>query len=77
MEENEQLNLDEDLYEFKDSTVLNFVDKIENQADKIKNHNMLAPEDFQQMMTLTDDLSDMVSELFDYLLLTKTREMGG
>jgi hypothetical protein len=31
---------------------------------------MLTPEDYQEMLGLTDDLEDVVSDLFDYLLLT-------
>ena len=34
---------------------------------------MLTPEDYQEMLDLTDDLEDMVSDLFDYLLLTRNQ----
>ena len=39
----------------------------------MKKHNMLTPEDYQEMLDLIDDLEDVISDLFDYLLLTRTQ----
>ena len=73
MKKSEQLSLDEGFYEFKDSNVLNRINKVKSLISEIKNHNMLTPEDYQEMLNLTDDLEDVISDLFDYLLLTQTQ----
>ena len=73
MKKRKQLSLDEDFYEFKDTNVLNRINKVKSLISEIKEHNMLTPEDYQEMLDLTDDLEDMVSDLFDYLLLTRNQ----
>lgn len=73
MKKSEQLSLDEGFYEFKDSNVLNRINKVKSLISEIKEHNMLTPEDYQEMLNLTDDLEDVISDLFDYLLLTQTQ----
>ena len=39
----------------------------------MKKHNMLTPEDYQEMLDLIDDLEDVISDLFDYLLFTRNQ----
>lgn len=73
MKKSEQLNLDEGFYEFKDTNVLNRINKVKSLISEINEHNMLTPEDYQKMLDLTDDLEDMISDLFDYLLLTRNQ----
>ena len=73
MKKSEQLSLDEGFYEFKDINVLNRINKVKSLISEIKNHNMLTPEDYQEMLDLTDDLADVISDLFDYLLLTRNQ----
>lgn len=73
MKKSEQLSLDEGFYEFKDTNILNRINKVKSFVSEIKEHNMLTPEDYQEMLDLTDDLEDMVSDLFDYLLLTRNQ----
>lgn len=73
MKKSEQLSLDEGFYEFKDTNVLNRINKIKSLISEIKKHNMLTPEDYQEMLDLTDDLEDMISALSDYLLFTRTQ----
>lgn len=73
MKKSEQLSLDEDFYEFKDTNVLNRINKVKSLISEINEHNMLTPEDYQEMLDLTDDLEDMISDLFDYLLLTRNQ----
>lgn len=73
MKKSEQLSLGEGFYEFKDTNVLNRINKVKSLISEIKNHNMLTPEDYQEMLDLTDDLEDVISDLFDYLLLTRTQ----
>lgn len=73
MKKSKQLNLDEDFYEFKDTNVLNRINKVKSLISQIKEHNMLTPEDYQEMLDLTDDLEDVISDLFDYLLFTRTQ----
>ena len=34
---------------------------------------MLTPEDYQEMLDLIDDLEDVISDLFDYLLFTRNQ----
>lgn len=72
MKRSEQLSLDEDFYEFKDTNVLNQINKVKSLISEINKHNMLTPEDYQEMIDLTDDLEDVISDLFDYLLFTRT-----
>lgn len=72
MKKSKQLSLDEDFYEFKDTNVLNRINKVKSLISQIKEHNMLTPEDYQEMIDLTDDLEDVISDLFDYLLFTRT-----
>lgn len=73
MKKSEQLSLDEDFYKFKDTNVLNRINKVKSLISEINEHNMLTPEDYQEMLDLTDDLEDMISDLFDYLLLTRNQ----
>lgn len=73
MKKSEQLSLDEDFYEFKDTNVLNRINKVKSLISLINEHNMLMPEDYQEMLDLTDDLEDVISDLFDYLLLTRNQ----
>ena len=73
MKRSEQLSLDEDFYEFKDTNVLNRINKVKSLISLINEHNMLTPEDYQEMLDLTDDLEDVISDLFDYLLLTRNQ----
>lgn len=73
MKKSEQLSLDEGFYEFKDINVLNRINKVKSLILEIKKHNMLTPEDYQEMLDLTDDLEDVISDLFDYLLLTRNQ----
>ncbi|WP_436341516.1 hypothetical protein ACSF83_04845 [Lactobacillus johnsonii] len=73
MKKSEQLSLDEGFYEFKDTNVLNRINKVKSFVSEIKEHNMLTPEDYQEMLDLTDDLEDVISDLFDYLLLTRNQ----
>lgn len=73
MKKSEQLSLDEGFYEFKDTNVLNRINKVKSFISEIKEHNMLTPEDYQEMLDLTDDLEDVISDLFDYLLLTRNQ----
>ncbi|MDE6555058.1 MAG: hypothetical protein K2L40_03700 [Lactobacillus sp.] len=73
MKKSEQLSLDEGFYEFKDTNVLNRINKVKSLILEIKKHNMLTPEDYQEMLDLTDDLEDVISALFDYLLFTRTQ----
>lgn len=73
MKKSKQLSLDEDFYEFKDTNVLNRINKVKSLISEIKKHNMLTPEDYQEMIDLTDDLEDVISDLFDYLLLTRNQ----
>lgn len=73
MKKSKQLSLDEDFYEFKDTNVLNRINKVKSLTSQIKEHNMLTPEDYQEMLDLTDDLEDVISDLFDYLLFTRTQ----
>lgn len=73
MKKNKQLSLDEGFYEFKDTNVLNRINKVKSLISEIKKHNMFTPEDYQEMLDLTDDLEDVISDLFDYLLLTRTQ----
>lgn len=73
MKKSEQLSLDEDFYEFKDTNVLNRINKVKSLISLINEHNMLTPEDYQEMLDLTDDLEDVISDLFDYLLLTRNQ----
>ena len=73
MKKSEQLSLDEGFYEFKDTNVLNRINKVKSLISEINEHNMLTPEDYQKMLDLTDDLEDMISYLFDYLLLTRNQ----
>mgnify|MGYP006071319705 CR=1 FL=1 len=73
MKKSEQLSLDEGFYEFKDTNVLNRINKVKSLISEINEHNMLTPEDYQKMLDLTDDLEDMISDLFDYLLLTRNQ----
>ena len=73
MKRSEQLSLDEDFYEFKDTNVLNQINKVKSLISLINEHNMLTPEDYQEMLDLTDDLEDVISDLFDYLLLTRNQ----
>lgn len=73
MKKSEQLSLDEGFYEFKDTNVLNRINKVKSLILEIKKHNMLTPEDYQEMLDLTDDLEDVISALFDYLLLTRNQ----
>lgn len=73
MKKSEQLSLDEGFYEFKDTNVLNRIKKVKSLISEINEHNMLTPEDYQEMLDLTDDLEDMISDLFDYLLLTRNQ----
>lgn len=73
MKKSEQLSLDEVFYEFKDTNVLNRINKVKSLISEINEHNMLTPEDYQEMLDLTDDLEDMISDLFDYLLLTRNQ----
>ena len=42
-------------------------------VSKMKKHNMLTPEDYQEMLDLIDDLEDVISDLFDYLLFTRNQ----
>lgn len=73
MKKSEQLSLDEGFYEFKDTNVLNRINKVKSFVSEIEEHNMLTPEDYQEMLDLTDDLEDVISDLFDYLLLTRNQ----
>lgn len=73
MKKSEQLSLDEGFYEFEDTNVLNRINKVKSLISEINEHNMLTPEDYQEMLDLTDDLEDMISDLFDYLLLTRNQ----
>ena len=73
MKKSEQLSLDEGFYEFKDTNVLNRINKVKSIILEIKKHNMLTPEDYQEMLDLTEDLEDVISALFDYLLFTRTQ----
>lgn len=73
MKKSEQLSLDEGFYEFKDTNVLNRINKVKSLVSEIKEHNMLTPEDYQEMLNLIDDLEDVISDLFDYLLLTRNQ----
>ena len=73
MKKSKQLNLDEDFYEFKDTNVLNRINKVKSLISQIKEHNMLTPEDYQEMLDLIDDLEDVISDLFDYLLFTRNQ----
>lgn len=73
MKKSKQLSLDKDFYEFKDTNVLNRINKVKSLISEINEHNMLTPEDYQEMLDLTDDLEDMISDLFDYLLLTRNQ----
>lgn len=73
MKKSEQLSLDEGFYEFKDTNVLNRINKVKSLILEIKKHNMLTPEDYQEMLDLTEDLEDVISALFDYLLFTRTQ----
>lgn len=73
MKKSEQLSLNEDFYEFKDTNVLNRINKVKSLISLINEHNMLTPEDYQEMLDLTDDLEDVISDLFDYLLLTRNQ----
>lgn len=72
MKKSKQLSLDEDFYEFKDTNVLNRINEVKSLISEINKHNMLTPEDYQEMIDLTDDLEDVISDLFDYLLFTRT-----
>ena len=72
MKKSEQLSLDEGFYEFKDTNVLNRVNKVKSLISEINKHNMLTPEDYQEMIDLTDNLEDVISDLFDYLLFTRS-----
>ncbi|MTE02738.1 hypothetical protein [Lactobacillus johnsonii] len=73
MKKSEQLSLDEGFYEFKDTNILNRINKVKSFVSEIKEHNMLTPEDYQEMLDLTEDLEDVISDLFDYLLLTRNQ----
>ena len=73
MKKSKQLSLDKDFYEFKDTNVLNRINKVKSLISLINEHNMLTPEDYQEMLDLTDDLEDVISDLFDYLLLTRNQ----
>ena len=73
MKKSKQLSLDKDFYEFKDTNVLNRINKVKSLISEINKHNMLTPEDYQEMIDLTDNLEDVISDLFDYLLLTRTQ----
>lgn len=72
MKKSKQLSLDKDFYEFKDTNVLNRINKVKSLISEINKHNMLTPEDYQEMLDLTDDLEDVISDLFDYLLFTRS-----
>ncbi len=72
MKKSKQLSLDKDFYEFKDTNVLNRINKVKSLISEINKHNMLTPEDYQEMIDLTDNLEDVISDLFDYLLFTRT-----
>ena len=72
MKKSKQLSLDKDFYEFKDTNVLNRINKEKSLISEINKHNMLTPEDYQEMIDLTDNLEDVISDLFDYLLFTRT-----
>lgn len=73
MKKSEQLSLDEGFYEFKDTHVLNRISRVGVLVSKMKKHNMLTPEDYQEMLDLIDDLEDVISDLFDYLLFTRNQ----
>ncbi|MDD7005600.1 MAG: hypothetical protein SPI42_03405 [Lactobacillus johnsonii] len=72
MKKSKQLSLDKDFYEFKDTNVLNRINKVKSLISEINKHNMLTPEDYQEMIDLTDNLEDVISDLFDYLLFTRS-----
>ena len=72
MKKSKQLSLDKDFYEFKDTNVLNRINKVKSLISEINKHNILTPEDYQEMIDLTDNLEDVISDLFDYLLFTRS-----
>lgn len=50
MESSKQLSLDEGFYEFKDTHVLNRISRVGVLVSKMKKHNMLTPEDYQEIL---------------------------